>query len=154
MFKKIHDTTNKPADNILIWDGKCGFCDFWKSRWEARTKGKIRFETYQDFAHEFPDIPLKEFKKASRLIEKDGHIYSGPDSAYRSIWHAGDRKWHEFYKKYSWFRWLSDHGYNHVAKNRHFYFRLTKLLFGKEPLKLKPYWILYLLVIVLILILI
>ena len=152
MFRKIPYTSYKPADNILIWDGKCGFCDFWKRRWEAHTKGKIRFETYQSFADHFPDIPLKEFKKASRLIETDGRIYSGPDSAYRSMWHAGDRKWHEFYQTYSWFRWLSDHGYNHIAKNRHFYFRLTKLLFGKEPLKLKPYWILYLVVIVIILI--
>lgn len=153
MFKKFSHTEYKPSKNMLIWDGKCGFCKFWKTRWEARTKGKIWFETYQSSADQFPDIPLNEFKKASRLIEMDGKVYSGPDSAYRSLWHAGNRKWHEFYQKYSWFRWLSDHGYNHIAKNRHFYFSLTKLLFGREPLNIKPFWILYLMLIVLILLL-
>lgn len=151
MFKKIEKTSNPPPMNILIWDGKCGFCHFWKSRWESKTAGRIVFKTYQEYAENFPDIPLKEFKKASRLIETDGLVYSGPDSAYRSLWHAGNKKWHEMYTRYPWFRSLSDHAYNHIAKNRDFYFRVTKLLFGGEPLKLKPYWLLYLLAIFLIL---
>lgn len=147
MFGKIEHTKYPPFQNVLIWDGDCGFCKFWKTRWQSKTGDKILFETYQAFAKHFPDIPLKEFKKASRLIEIDGSVYSGPDSAYRSLWHAGNKKWHKLYKSSSVFRSLSNHGYNHIAKNRSFYFKLTKALFGKNPLHLKPYWFLYILVI-------
>lgn len=150
MFEKIEYTKYPPSKNILIWDGDCGFCKYWKTRWEAKTRDKIHFKTYQEFASQFPDIPLKEFKKASRLIETDGKIYSGPDSAYRSLWHSGKEIWHNLYQSRSWFRYLSDHSYNHIAKNRSLYFKITKLCFGKEPLKMKPYWLIYLSVLVLI----
>lgn len=151
MFAKIGKTSYLPSKNVMIWDGKCGFCKFWKTRWENKTKGIIEYKTYQEYADKLPDIPLKEFKKASRLIETDGSVYSGPDSAYRCLWHAGNRPGHEMYKNYSWFRWLSDHAYNHIAKNRNFYFKVTRLLFGDEPLKLKYYWVWYLLAIIIIL---
>ncbi|SDR69127.1 DCC1-like thiol-disulfide oxidoreductase family protein [Gramella sp. MAR_2010_147] len=144
MFEKIKYTKNPPANNILIWDGDCGFCKFWKTRWEIKTKGKVDFKTFQEEAVKFPDIPVKEFKKASRLIETDGQLYSGPDSAYRSMWHSGNRKWHELYSSNTIFRSLSDHSYNHIAKNRALYFKLTKILVGDNPLKFKPYWLLYL----------
>jgi predicted DCC family thiol-disulfide oxidoreductase YuxK len=151
LFRKIENTKYPPSQNILIWDGDCGFCKFWKTRWEEKTQGIIQFSTYQEVASEFPDIPLKEFKKASRLIEPDGKIYSGPDSAYRSMWHAGNKFQHRLYRKKYWFRNFSDHAYNHIAKNRSFYFKVTKLFFGDNPLQLKPYWLIYLIVIILIL---
>lgn len=153
MFEKIAITKNPPTHHIFLWDGQCGFCKFWKTRWENKTTGKIRFRAYQDKATSFPDIPLKEFKKASRLIEVDGHVYSGPDSAYRTLWHTGSKTWHKLYKTSSLFRYLSDHSYNHIAKNRGFYFKVTKLFFGKDPLNLKPYWLLYLVIIALLIIL-
>ncbi|AVR46922.1 thiol-disulfide oxidoreductase [Christiangramia fulva] len=153
MFGKIHKTSSLPTQPVLVWDGKCGFCKFWKTRWQAHSPTTIRFCTFQDCAEEFPDIPLKEFKKASRLIEPDGKVYSGPDSAYRILWHQGDQKWHNWYFSYSWFRKISNLGYNHIAKNRHFYFRLTKFLVGKDPLNFKFYWLFYLGILVLIIIL-
>lgn len=150
MFGKIENTSHLPSRPTLVWDGQCGFCKFWKTRWEKKSPSEIRFCSYQECAKEFPDIPVKEFKKASRLIETDGHVYSGPDSAYRILWHQNDKKWHTWYLKYSWFQKLSDHGYNHIAKNRHFYFRLTKILLGKDPLNFKFYWLFYICLLILI----
>lgn len=150
MFKKIDHTVNAPSKHIFIWDGTCGFCKFWKTRWEAKTRNCIAFKTYQDYASKFPDIPLKEFQKASRLIETDGKIYSGPDSAYRSLWHTGKQLLHNLYKSSMFFRSISDRLYNHIAKNRGFYFKVTKVLFGTNPLSLKPYWVLYLIFIIIL----
>ncbi|MUP41087.1 thiol-disulfide oxidoreductase DCC family protein [Christiangramia aestuarii] len=150
MFKKIEFTKYPPSHPVLIWDGDCGFCKFWKTRWQEKTEGRVNFETYQQKASDFPDFPLKEFKKASRLIERDGKVYSGPDSAYRSLWHANKKSYHEYYRNHKWFEFLSDHAYNHIAKNRHFYFQVTKFLFGKDPLNFKPYWLIYLFVILII----
>lgn len=147
MFEKIKSTTYAPTSPILIWDGDCAFCKFWKTRWELQTEGKLAFRTYQESAALFPDIPIKEFKKASRLITPDGKMYSGPDSAYRSLYIAGNTFWHSLYTTQKWFTWLSDHGYNHIAKNRSFYYKVTQAFFGRNPRALKHFWIIYVLLI-------
>jgi len=143
MFKKIEFTVHPPSKPELIWDGECGFCKFWKTRWELKTGDRVNYRTFQERAEYYPDIPLKEFKKASRLIETDGSVYSGPDSAYRTLQYSGNSFWHNLYKKQSWFTWLSDHGYNHIAKNRAIYFKVTKRLFGENPEKLSYDWLFY-----------
>lgn len=154
MFEKITKTEYPPTHPILVWDGECKFCKWWKTRWEIKTKNKLQFTTYQEVGGQFHDIPLKEFKKASRLIDSDGNIYSGPDSAYRSLYIAGNKKWHQWYSEYSWFEKLSDYGYNHIAKNRDFYYKATVSLFGNNPEKPQRYWLHYILIIILLLILI
>ena len=97
-------------------------------------------------------LGLKEFKKASRLIELDGSIYSGPDSAYRCYTYSDSIKWnaHRWYVNNRSFQRLSDHGYNFIAKHRPEMFKLTKLLFGPNPTDFKPYWVFYILAIILL----
>ncbi|MEX0996933.1 MAG: DCC1-like thiol-disulfide oxidoreductase family protein [Flavobacteriaceae bacterium] len=145
MFKKIRKTAYSPPKSTLYWDRDCSFCLYWKLRLQRVSGEKIDFVPYQEAAENFKDIPLKEFKKASRLIEADGQVFSGPDSAFRSLYLLGVKKWHLWYKKHPWFQYLCDHGYNHIAKNRAFYFKITKALFGSNPRRPKPYWVFYLL---------
>jgi predicted DCC family thiol-disulfide oxidoreductase YuxK len=92
MFTKIHKTNFPPSQPTIVWDGECKFCRWWKSRWQLETGKNIRYLTYQKVAGEFPDIPPKEFKKASRLIESDGRIYSGPDSGLPEFIHFRKQK--------------------------------------------------------------
>ena len=153
MFQKIKKTNFPPKEKpVLIWDGTCGFCKYWVTRWKMKTKDAIVYKTYQDAHKDFPDIPLKEFKKASRLIELDGSIYSGPDSAYRCYTYSDAIKWnaHRWYINNRSFQRLSDHGYNFIAKHRPEMFKLTKLLFGPNPTDFKPYWVFYILAIILL----
>ncbi|MAW95732.1 MULTISPECIES: thiol-disulfide oxidoreductase [unclassified Leeuwenhoekiella] len=150
MFQKITQTKFPPKEKpVLIWDGTCGFCKYWVTRWQAMTGEALKYRTYQEAAADFPDFPLKEFKKASRLVEPDGTIYAGPDSAYRSYDYAKGKKYpfHNWYQKSSVFRKLSDHGYNFIAKHRPFMFKVTKMLFGSNPLHFKLYWLMYILLI-------
>ncbi len=156
MFKKIEHTKFPPKEKpLLVWDGACGFCKYWVTRWKKLTKDKVAFKPYQEVAHLFPDIPLKEFKKASRFISTKGTVHSGPDSAYKSYQIANAASpWHSWYNHYSWFQKLSDHGYNYIAKNRSFFFKLTKFLLGSNPLSFKHFWLLYLFIVFSILILI
>lgn len=154
MFTKIAHTDFPPKDKpVLVWDGDCGFCKFWVTRWKKMSGDKINYRPFQEAAVDFKDIPLKEFKKASRLIETDGRIFSGPDSAYRSYDYSTktDYPFHNWYVRHNWFAWLSDHGYNWVAKHRGFMFKATHALFGKDPLSLKYYWLIYLILLLLIL---
>ncbi|GEQ87140.1 hypothetical protein ULMS_26480 [Patiriisocius marinistellae] len=150
MFTKFQKTLYPPFEKpVLVWDGDCGFCKYWVIRWKLHTGISINYIPYQQIAHKFKDIPLKEFKKASRFIDTDGFIYSGPDSAYKTLsFKNGKSHLHNWYHKYKWFTWLSDFGYNTIAKNRSFMFKLSKAFFGSNPKSFKPYWILYLLIII------
>lgn len=145
MFTRIQKTSNPPKQPLFIWDGECGFCKYWIIVWKSKTVG-LTYRTFQEVASEFPDIPLKEFKKASRLIEADGSVFSGPDSAYRTFWYLKNPKkhWHRQYESAGIFQKISDHTYNWIAKNRPLMMKLTLAFWGKNPLRRKPYWILWL----------
>jgi predicted DCC family thiol-disulfide oxidoreductase YuxK len=146
MFQKISKTQNKPPKPLMIWDGECGFCKYWIIVWNQKSEN-IEFNTFQEVADHYPEIPLKEFKKASRFIDTDGHIYSGPDSAYMSLaqFNKPITFLHHWYEKYPWFRWISDHAYNEIAKNRPIMMTLTIAFWGNDPLNRKPYWAAWLL---------
>jgi len=151
MFSKIPKTKYPPQVPTLIWDGACGFCKYWITVWKSKTSD-VQYASYQNAASQFPDIPIKEFKKASRFIALDGIIYSGPDSAYMGMAHFEKprRHWHRWYCDSVIFRWLSDQGYNIVAKNRPLMMRLTVLFWGRDPLQRKPYWMIWIFFLLLI----
>ncbi|WP_432411545.1 thiol-disulfide oxidoreductase DCC family protein [Rasiella sp. SM2506] len=145
MFQKFSHTKFPPeVKPILVWDGECGFCKYWVTRWKRISENKIHFKTYQEVALQFPDIPIKEFKKASRLITPEGTVHSGPDSAYMSYYIANPKSpCHYWYVTYTWFTKLSDHGYNFIAKHRRIFFKITKVMLGSNPLSFTYYWVLY-----------
>jgi predicted DCC family thiol-disulfide oxidoreductase YuxK len=145
MFAKIQKTQSPPSQALFVWDGECGFCKYWIIIWKSKTTN-LNYKTFQEVSGEFPDIPLKEFKKASRLIEIDGSVFCGPDSAYRTFWYfeKTQKHWHRWYQQSSLFRQLSDHGYNFIAKNRPLMMKLTLAFWGKNPVNRKPYWVVWL----------
>ena len=150
MFAKIQQTAFPPTFKpMMVWDGECGFCKYWVTNWKSKTGGRIDYRTFQEVSEQFKDIPLKEFKKASRLIELDGSVYSGPDSAFRTFeyFENPSPSFHHWYSNYKFFNFICDHAYNFIAKNRSFIFSLTKIFFGNDPDKIKPYWLLILLIV-------
>ena len=132
----------------MVWDGTCGFCQYWTSRWQHFTEQKVGYDPYQECSNHFKDIDIKHFKEASRLIETDGTIYNGPRSAYRTFTYGS--KWgflDSWYEKYSWFEKLSDVLYNWVAKNRSLMFKITKAMFGSDPDQVRPFWVVYIMIV-------
>jgi predicted DCC family thiol-disulfide oxidoreductase YuxK len=147
VFTKVHQTRYTPYEKpVMIWDGQCGFCAYWTTRWSKLTGQKVSYEPYQEVATAFPDIPVERFKEASRLVEPSGAVFSGPRSAYRtltysrSFWRFLDR----WYLEKGWFEKFSDRAYNWVANNRNFLFKVTKLCFGSNPHEVRPFWLIYL----------
>src|SRR5205814_73117 len=67
---------NPPTRPLLIWDGECDFCRLWIERWREITARKVDYATYQEAAHQFPDISIEQFKRAMVLIEVDGLVGS------------------------------------------------------------------------------
>lgn len=152
MFSKVKNTKYPPKTKpVLVWDGECDFCNFWKSHWEKITGSTVQYKKYQEIAGHFKDIPISAFKKASHFIDLDGKVYSGPDSAYKSYQYANRKVWlHPLYTRNLLFRNLSDYVYNYIAKNRGFFYKVSKIFFGNEPQNLKPYWLIYLVAIIIL----
>lgn len=149
MFQKVTATKFPPPKPLMVWDGKCSFCAYWISYWQKISGEAIAFESYETAAARFPDLDLSLFKQASRLIDRDGRIYSGPDSAYYSFKLRAKYSFlHTWYQKYSPFRAFSDWQYQIIASNRNIFFRITKFLFGSDPENIRPFWAVYLFVLI------
>lgn len=143
MFQKIAQTQNPPDRKpLLIWDGACGFCKYWYLHLKSKIGDRMDYAPYQDAHQRFHDIPYKEFQKASRLIESNGTVYTGPDSLYRSMLYLPQPRplWHKLYVKNRFFNRLSDVGYDWISKHRPQLYRVTVRLFGKNPVSQHPYW--------------
>lgn len=157
MFNKI-SPTNYPPENrpLLVWDGACGFCKYWVLFIKARTGDSIDFEPYQDVHQKFRDIPFEEFKKASRLIEPSGVVHTGPDSLYACMryFRRPNHFWHQWYSRSLFFERLSDSGYQLISGNRPFLYQVTIRMFGKNPVQQRPFWILWLSGLILVVLLI
>lgn len=129
----------------MIWDGHCGFCRYWILYWSKLSGDRIEFLPFQERGDRFADVDELLFKQAARFIEEDGRIYSGPDAAYRSLYYLG--RWpflHRAYQQGGLFRKVSDHLYQFIADHRSFFFKLSKMLFGSNPKNLRPFWAIYL----------
>lgn len=146
MFSKLDRTAFPPSQRpLMVWDGQCDFCAYWITRWQQWTGDKVDYKPYQEVAEQFSDINPRHFTTASRLIETDGRIYSGPQSAFRTFTYRGSWGFLDrWYEKHPWFARFSDHFYQWVARHRNGLFRLSKFLFGADPLNPRPFWAIYL----------
>ncbi|MUH34608.1 DUF393 domain-containing protein [Zobellia amurskyensis] len=123
-----------PKLPLLIWDGKCGFCKYWVTRWQKITSDKVQYIPYQDIQEQIDEIPEQAFKQAVRMIETNGKIYSGAHAAYRTLYYSS--RWSfliSWYEKSALFKAISDASYKFIAHYRPVLFKLTKTFFGKNP---------------------
>ncbi len=153
MFTKLEKTQHPPKGKpIMVFDGNCGFCRYWVVKWMRISKLAIEYRPYQEVAENFSDIPPIHFKEAVRFIDLDGSILSGPEAAYIAYVKANKLTYlHQWYRKGGWFMKLSDVAYMWVADHRNFLSTISIYLFGKNPANPKPYWKVYLLLLLLLL---
>ena len=78
----------------MVFDGDCGFCRLWISRWQVMTGDRVDYATSQDSAKDLPDIPPEKFQESVQLVETDGKVYQGAEAVFRSLNHAPcSREW-------------------------------------------------------------
>lgn len=141
IYKTKYPPNHKP---VMVWDGQCGFCAFWIKRWEKMTGAEIDYRPYASAHHDFPDISIQDFRQAVRLIEPNGSVFSGAEAALRSFQYGGRWNWlWPLYVEKKWFRVPSNAIYDWIAKHRSFMQKVTIALFGRNPERLKPFWVIY-----------
>jgi hypothetical protein len=145
MFTKLDRTKYPPTKPLLAWDGDCGFCKYWVMRWKTITGEVVEYQPYSQVAHRFPDIELRYFKQAVRFIDTDGKIYGGPAAAFQAFTYGDRYRWvMPIYRKFKPFESASDHFYSFISKRRPFMYKVCVVLWGRNPVKQKPYWLGYL----------
>src|SRR6266699_2271401 len=124
---------NPPPKPLLIWDGECDFCRLWIERWREITAGKVEYATYQQAAHQFPEIPVEQFKRAMALIEPGGETFFAAEAVYRSLRYRSSRRWLAWsYDHLPGFAAISEIAYKVIARHRGLGSTFTRLLWGKN----------------------
>ena len=110
-----------PVRPLLVYDGACGFCLRWVTRWRRITGERLDYLPFQDASvtARFPEIPLAQFENAVHLIESDGSVYRGAAAALRARGLNPHHRWLLWlYERVPGFAPMAEWGYRFVAGNR------------------------------------
>jgi len=142
MTNQLHlRVSNPPPKPLMIWDGECHFCKRWVERWREITAGEVDYATYQEAAHQFPEIPIEQFKRAVALIEPDGKTFFAAEAVYRSLRYRSSRKWLTWsYDHVPGFAAISETAYKFIARHRGLGSIVTRLLWGKDVRPPTYFW--------------
>jgi len=125
--------TARPQNPLLIFDGDCGFCRRWITRWQSRTGERIDYAPYQEVAEKYPQISLREFASATQLVEPDGRISSGAEAVFRALAQVPGKGWGLwFYRHVPGFAPVSRAAYRFVAGHRRGLSTVTRWLWGNH----------------------
>src|SRR5438874_3269 len=142
MTNQLHlRVSNPPPKPLMIWDGECHFCKRWVERWREITAGEVDYATYQEAAHQFPEIPIEQFKRAVTLIEPDGKTFFAAEAVYRSLRYRSSRKWLTWsYDHIPGFAAVSETAYKFIARHRGLGSTVTRMLWGKDVRPPTYFW--------------
>jgi len=133
--------SNPPPKPLMVWDGECHFCKRWIERWQEITAGRVDYVTYQQAAHQFPEIPIEQFQRAVALVEPDGEIFFAAEAVYRSLQYRPSRKWLAWsYDHFPGFAPISETAYKFIARHRGLASTITRLLWGKDVRPPTYFW--------------
>jgi predicted DCC family thiol-disulfide oxidoreductase YuxK len=129
-----HDHPVDDARPMLVYDGDCGFCGYLVRYWQRLTGGRVIYRPYQDVAAEYPAIPIADFQRAVQFFTPDGHRFSAAEASFMTLSYAsGKGFWLALYKKLPGFAAVSELAYAFVAAHREAFFRVSVVLWGKNP---------------------
>jgi predicted DCC family thiol-disulfide oxidoreductase YuxK len=121
------------ARPLLIYDGDCGFCDYWARYWQKLTGESVDYRPYQQVLAQYPTIPEAEFQRAVQFIAPDGERASGAEASFLTLAHArGKGFWLALYRHLHGFAPVSELAYATIARRRPAFYRVSLLLWGRN----------------------
>jgi len=119
---------------LLVYDGDCGFCGYWARYWKKLTGDRVEYRPYQEVAAQYPAIPLADFQRAVQFITPGGHHASAAYASFLTLSFArGKGFWLALYRKLPGFAVISELGYAFTAAHRPAFYRVSLLLWGRNP---------------------
>jgi predicted DCC family thiol-disulfide oxidoreductase YuxK len=118
----------------LIYDGDCGFCGYSVRYWKKLTGERVDYRPYQEVAAQYPAIPITDFQRAAQFITPGGHRSSGAEASFLTLSHApGKGFWLALYRRLPGFAVISELVYAFIAAHRPAFYRVSVLLWGRNP---------------------
>src|SRR5208282_2049579 len=122
-----------PEKPILVYDGDCSFCRLWIDRWRSLTGDRVRYAPFQEVAGQFPEIPRDAFVRAVQLILPSGRVVSAARAVLRTLAVVPGLAWMFWlYRFFPGVAVVAEFFYRLVARHRNFFYRVTRLLWGKH----------------------
>jgi len=119
---------------LVLYDGDCGFCKRWVTRWQARTHGRVRFLP-ASFLTRWPlGIRRSAARRAMQLIEPSGARSEGAEAVFRMLRYSPRRGT----RAAAWLgllpgvRAVAGGLYRFIARHRVAASRVDRLLFGRR----------------------
>ncbi|HXE24811.1 MAG TPA: DCC1-like thiol-disulfide oxidoreductase family protein, partial [Roseiarcus sp.] len=128
------EAPSAPARPRLIYDGDCGFCFYWARYWQRLTGDSVEYRPYQQVLSQYPAIPEAEFKRAVQFIAPEGERASAAHASFLTLAQArGKGFWLALYRRLPGFAPVSEVAYAFIAHRRGAFFRLSLMLWGRNP---------------------
>ena len=119
---------------LLIYDGDCGFCGYWARYWQKLTGDRVEYRPYQEVAEQYPTIAETEFQRAVQFIAPDGHHASAAEASFLTLSRArGKGFWLALYRNLPGFAAVSEWAYAFIAAHRPTFFRISVVMWGRNP---------------------
>src|SRR6516162_1990412 len=128
------ETPVASARPLLVYDGDCGFCGYSVRYWKKLTGDSVEYRPYQEVAAQYPAIPIADFQRAVQFITPGGHRSSAAEASFLTLSHAsGKGFWLALYRRLPGFAIISELVYASIAAHRPAFYRLSVLLWGRNP---------------------
>jgi predicted DCC family thiol-disulfide oxidoreductase YuxK len=119
---------------LLLYDGECGFCGYWVRYWQKLTGERVGYQPYQAVSGQHPDIALAEFQRAVQYVAPDGRRASAAEASFLTLSHApGKSAWLALYRRLPGFAAAAERAYAFTAAHRPMFYRISRLLWGRDP---------------------
>jgi len=120
---------------LLVYDGDCGFCGYWISRWKRLTRDEVEYVPYQQLKLPFKGFVEKDFGRSVKLFLPDGRTYSAAEAVFRTLslspsYVARSPIW--CYENIPGFAPASEFIYRRIAANRSLVSILSAFLWGRN----------------------
>jgi predicted DCC family thiol-disulfide oxidoreductase YuxK len=128
------ETPVASARPLLVYDGDCGFCAYSVRYWKKLTGDRVEYRPYQEVAAQYPAIPIADFQRAVQFITPGGHRSSAAEASFLTLSHApGKGFWLALYRRLPGFAIISELVYAFIAAHRPTFYRISVLLWGRNP---------------------
>jgi lipase maturation factor 1 len=121
----------EPSRPLFVYDGECGFCRMWVTRWQQSLADQVDFAPFQEVADRFTAIPRDRFQQAVQWIDPDGTNHEAAAAIFRALASGRRSRWLWWtYRKVPLVAPICEAIYRLVAGHRPLMTRLTHLFWG------------------------
>jgi predicted DCC family thiol-disulfide oxidoreductase YuxK len=122
-----------PPKPLVIFDGHCGFCRIWIDYWQQVTGSWVDYAPSQEVGKEYPQIPLGKYGQSVQLVMPEGRVLEGAQAVFTTLTYAPGMAWLLWmYDHLLGFAALTEASYRFVARNRSFFYSVTRFAFGRR----------------------